>query len=50
MRTGKSLSVASADLRRLQALTQDRDAPQKHVWRHEIELCWKLGDGVRKAA
>ena len=38
MRAGKSLSVSSADIRRLKALVQDRDAPQKHVWRAEIVL------------
>jgi len=36
MRAGKSLSVSSADLRRLKALIKDRNAPQKHVWRAEI--------------
>jgi hypothetical protein len=36
MRAGKSLSVSSADIRRLKALVQDRNAPQKHVWRAEI--------------
>ena len=38
MRAGKSLSVSSADLRRLKALIRDRNAPQKHVWRAEIVL------------
>jgi hypothetical protein len=36
MRAGKSLSVSSADIRRLKAVVQDRNAPQKHVWRAEI--------------
>jgi transposase len=44
MRAGKSLSVSSADLRRLEALIQDRNAPQKHVWRAEIVLL--TADGV----
>src|SRR5476649_1411774 len=38
MRAGKSLSVSSADIRLLKALVQDRNAPQKHVWRAEIAL------------
>ena len=38
MRAGKSLSVSSADIRRLKAVVQDRNAPQKHVWRAEIVL------------
>jgi transposase len=44
MRAGKSLSVSSADVRRLKALTRDRNAPQKHVWRAEIVLL--TADGV----
>jgi hypothetical protein len=35
----KSLSVSSANIRRrVKALVQDRNAPQKHVWRAEIVL------------
>jgi len=44
MRAGNSLSVSSADLRRLKALIHDRNAPQKHVWRAEIVLL--TADGV----
>ena len=44
MRAGKSLSVSSADIRRLKAVVQDRNAPQKHVWRAEIVLL--TADGV----
>src|ERR1700691_3298601 len=44
MRAGKSLSVSSADFRRLKALIQDRNTPQKHVWRAEIVLL--TADGV----
>src|ERR1035437_5223214 len=44
MRAGKSLSVSSADVRRLEALIHDRNAPQKHVWRAEIVLL--TADGV----
>ena len=39
----KILSVSSADIRRLKAVVQDRNAPQKHVWRAEIVL---TADGV----
>jgi transposase len=38
MRTGISLLITPADLDRLQALTRDRNAPQKHVWRAQIVL------------
>jgi hypothetical protein len=38
MRAGKSLSVSSDDIRRLEALIQDRNTPRKHVWRAEIVL------------
>src|SRR5713226_8521953 len=38
MRTGISLSVSSSDHRRLVALVNDRNSPQKHVWRAEIVL------------
>ena len=44
MRAGKSLSVSSADIRRLKAVVQDRNAPQKHVLRAEIVLL--TADGV----
>jgi hypothetical protein len=38
-RAGKSLSVSPANIRRrLKALVQDRNTPQKHVWRAEIVL------------
>ena len=42
MRSGKSLSVSSDDIRRLKSLVQD--TPQKHVWRAEIVLL--TADGV----
>ena len=48
MRAGKSLSVSSADLRRLQGLIQDRNAPQKHVWRAEIVLLTADGVGTNE--
>jgi transposase len=48
MRAGKSLSVSSADIRRLKALVQDRNAPQKHVWRAEIVLLTANGVGTNE--
>jgi transposase len=48
MRAGKSLSVSSADIRRLKALVQDRNAPQKHVWRAEIVLLTSDGVGTNE--
>ena len=44
MRSGKSIFVSSADIRRLKALVQDRNTPQKQVWRAEIVLL--TADGV----
>ena len=46
MRAGKSLSVSSADVGRLKAVVQDRDTPQKHVWRAEIVLLTAKGVGT----
>ncbi len=48
MRAGISLSVSSADIRRLKALVQDRNAPQKHVWRAEIVLLTPTGIGTNE--
>ena len=48
MRAGKSLSISSADIRRLKALVQDRNAPQKHVWRAEIVLLTSDGVGTNE--
>jgi hypothetical protein len=44
MCAGKSLFVSSADICRLKAVVQDRNAPQKHVWWAEIVLL--IADGV----
>jgi transposase len=44
MRAGKSVTVSSAEARRLKALVKDRNAPQKHVWRAKIVLL--AADGV----
>src|SRR5665213_3565094 len=38
MRTGISITLKSADRRRLKVLARDRNAPHKHVWRAEIVL------------
>src|SRR5580700_2193259 len=38
MRTGISITLKPADRRRLKALTRDRNARHKHVWRAEIVL------------
>src|SRR5271168_1676948 len=48
MRAGKSLSVSSANIRRLKALVHDRNAPQKHVWRAEIVLLTADGVGTNE--
>jgi transposase len=48
MRAGKSFSVSSADIRRLKALVQDRNMPQKHVWRAEIVLLTAEGVGTNE--
>jgi transposase len=48
MRAGKSLSVSSADIRRLKTLVQDRNTPQKHVWRAEIVLLTADGVGTNE--
>ena len=46
MRAGKSLSVSSADIRRLKAVVQGRNTPQKHVWRAAIVLLTAEGVGT----
>ena len=48
MRAGKSLSVSSADAHRLRSVVQDRNAPQKHVWRAEIVLLTADGVGTNE--
>ena len=48
MRAGKSLSVSSADIRRLKAVVQDRNMLQKHVWRSEIVLLTAEGVGTNE--
>jgi transposase len=46
MRTGISFSVTPAGLDRLRALVNDRNAPQKHVWRAQIVLLSAEGAGT----
>jgi transposase len=48
MRTGISITLKSTDRRRLKALTRDRNAPQKHVWRAEIVLLSANGAGTNE--
>jgi len=48
MDTGKSLSIAPIDQRRLEALIKDRNAPQKRVWRAEIVLFTANGAGTNE--
>src|SRR5450631_4472385 len=48
MRAGRSLSVSSADIRRLKALVQGRNTPQKQVWRAEIVLLTADGVGTNE--
>src|SRR6266851_768257 len=38
MRNRILITVSQSDRRRLRALVEDRNAPQKHVWRAEIVL------------
>jgi transposase len=46
MRSGVCLSVSPGDIKRLRALVQDRNAPQKHVWRARIVLMSAEGVGT----
>ena len=48
MRSGKSLSVSSDDIRRLEVLVQDHNTPRKHVWRAEIVLLTADGVGTNE--
>ena len=48
MRTGISINLKPADRRRLQALTRDRNAAQKHVWRAQIVLLSADGVGTNE--
>lgn len=46
MRTGISFTVSQSDRDRLTALVDDRNAPQKHVWRASIVLLSAEGAGT----
>lgn len=46
MRTGISITLSDDDRRRLEAITADRNAPQKHVWRARIVLLSADGAGT----
>jgi transposase len=48
MRNGISITLKPGDRRRLKALTRDRNAPQKHVWRAEIVLLSADGIGTNE--
>ena len=46
MRTGISLHVAASDRERLLVIIDDRNSPQKHVWRARIALLTAEGHGT----
>ena len=46
MRTGISITVKPSDRERLRAILQDRNTPQKHVWRARIVLLTADGLGT----
>ena len=48
MRTGISIALSLSDRKRLQALVNDRNAAQKHVWRAEIVLLSADGAGTNE--
>ena len=48
MRTGISITITPADHRRLQAITRDRNAAQKHAWRAAIVLLSADGIGTNE--
>lgn len=48
MRAGKSVTVSSAEARRLKVRVKDRNAPQKHVWRAKIVLLTADGVGTNE--
>ena len=48
MRNGIVIKVTRSDRRRLQALINDRNAPQKHVWRAEIVVLTADGGGTNE--
>ena len=48
MRTGITVDLQPGDRKRLQAIVDDRNSAQKHVWRARIVLA--TGDGLGTAA
>jgi hypothetical protein len=48
MRTGVTVYVSSTDRKRLQAIVDDRNSPQKHVWRARIVLAGVRAEGPEK--
>jgi hypothetical protein len=46
MRAGTLVEVTPKDLRQLEAIIGDRNAPQKHVWRAKIILATAHGCGT----
>jgi transposase len=48
MRSGISITVSPADRRRLEAVVNDRNAPQKHVWRCRIVVFTSDGIGTNE--
>jgi hypothetical protein len=48
MRNGIVIKVTRSDRRRLQALINDRNRPQKHVWRAEIVVLTADGVGTNE--
>src|SRR4051794_41786236 len=48
MRTGISIKITRPDRRRLEAITKDRNAPHKHVWRADIVLLSADGVGTNE--
>jgi len=48
MRTGISITLTPADRRRLEAITRDRNAAQKHAWRAAIVLLSADGVGTNE--
>ena len=49
MRTGVTVYLSPTDRKRLQAIVDDRNSPQKHVWRARIVLATADGLGTATA-
>jgi transposase len=48
MRTGITIAITRPDRRQLEAITKDRNAPQKHAWRAAIVLLTADGVGTNE--